>query len=58
MAKLNLRGAKGTGGKKSKARAVTSNKYRRGGKARGGVPYSGGSKGGDNADFNFGARSF
>lgn len=55
MAKLALRGAKGTkgtrakgtGGKKSKARAA-----RRGG-ARGGVPYSGGSSGSGNSDVPF-----
>jgi hypothetical protein len=57
MAKLGLRGAKGTGGKKSKAKAAKKG-GRRGGGARGGIPYSDSGKGGGNADFNFGARSF
>lgn len=58
MAKLKLRSAKGSGGQKSKAKAAKGG--RRKGKARGGVPYSGQSKGsgGSDSSFDFGANRF
>ena len=64
MAKLSLRGAKGTAGGKSKAKTARKKGGgkggRRRGKANGGIPYSGERSGSGNSDtsFDFGANEF
>ena len=65
MAKLSLRGAKGTGGGKSKAKAARKKGGgkggRRGGKARGGIPGGSGDRSStseSDTSFSFGANQF